>query len=129
MPEGVLVDTSAWVAYFRGVEPGRSAVLALLAEGLALRCGPIELELRQGLRQPEANRVLNLWLGLTALWVEEIDFTSAGDLLRALRSRGVTIPAMDALVACLAIRCGVPLLTLDQHFDNVPGLRTVAPNS
>jgi len=127
MPDGVLVDTSAWVAYFRGTEPARSAVLALLAEGRALRCGPVELELRQGLRRPEANRVLGLWLGLTQLPVEEIDFASAGDLLRDLRVRGITVPAMDALIACLAVRREVPLLTLDQHFAAVPGLRTMAP--
>jgi predicted nucleic acid-binding protein len=129
MPEGVLVDTSAWVAYFRGLEPARSAVLALLREGRALRCGPVELELRQGLRRPEADRVLSLWLGLTPLRVEEIDFASAGDLLRDLRSRGITVPAMDALIASLAVRRDVPLLTLDQHFAAVPGLRAMAPEA
>ena len=129
MPEGVLVDTSAWVAYFRGLEPARSAVLALLAEGRALRCGPVELELRQGLRRPEADRVLSLWLGLTPWRVEEIDFASAGDLLRDLRSRGITVPAMDALIASLAVRREVPLLTLDQHFSAVPGLRAMAPEA
>lgn len=128
MPDGVLVDTSAWVAYFRGAEPVRSAVLALLAEGRALRCGPVELELRQGLRRPEADRVLSLWLGLTPLRVEEIDFASAGDLLRELRSRGVTVPAMDALIASLAVRREVPLLSLDQHFAAVPGLRLLTPD-
>jgi predicted nucleic acid-binding protein len=129
MPEGVLVDTSAWVAYFRGLEPARSAVFALLQEGRALRCGPVELELRQGLRRPDADRVLSLWLGLTPLRVEEIDFASAGDLLRDLRSRGVTVPAMDALIASLAVRREVPLLTLDQHFATVPGLQVMAPEA
>ena len=129
MPDGVLVDTSAWVAYFRGLEPARSAVLALLADGRALRCGPVELELRQGLRRPEADRVLSLWLGLTPLQVEEIDFASAGDLLRDVRARGITIPAMDALIASLAVRREVPLLTLDQHFAAVPGLRVMAPEA
>jgi predicted nucleic acid-binding protein len=129
MPEGVLVDTSAWVAYFRGLEPARSAVLALLQEGRAFRCGPVELELRQGLRRSEADSVLSLWRGLTPLRTEEIDFASAGDLLLQLRSRGVTVPAMDALIASLAVRREVPLLTLDQHFSAVPGLRVMAPQA
>ena len=129
MPEGILVDTSAWVAYFRGLEPACSAVLALLAEGRARRCGPVELELRQGLRRSEAASVLNLWRGLTPLRTEEIDFASAGDLLLELRSRGVTVPAMDALIASLAVRHEVSLLTLDQHFAAVPGLRVVAPEA
>lgn len=129
MPEGVLVDTSAWVAYFRGLDPARSAVLALLQEGRALRCGPVELELRQGLRRSEADSVLSLWRGLAPLQVEEIDFASAGDLLIELRSRGVTVPALDALIACLAVRREVPLLTLDKHFAAVPGLNVMAPEA
>jgi predicted nucleic acid-binding protein len=129
MPEGVLVDTSAWVAYFRGQEPARSAVLALLQERRAFRCGPVELELRQGLRRSEADGVLNLWRGLPPLQVEEIDFASAGDLLLELRSRGITIPALDALIASLAVRREVPVLTLDQHFAAVPGLRVLAPEA
>jgi len=127
MPDEVLVDTSAWVAYFRGTEPARTAVLALLGEGRALRCVPVELELRQGLRQPEADRVLALWSGLASLSVEEVDFTTAGDLLRDLRGRGVTLPSMDALIASLARRHAVPLLTLDQRFAAVPGLRLFTP--
>lgn len=129
MPEGVLVDTSAWVAYFRGLEPARSTVLGLLQERRAFRCGPVELELRQGLRRSEAHNVLSLWRGLATLQVEEIDFASAGDLLLELRSRGITIPALDALIACLAVRREVPLLTLDAHFAAVPGLRLMAPDA
>lgn len=72
---------------------------------------------------------MSLWRGLAPLQVEEIDFASAGDLLLELRSRGVTIPALDALIASLAVRREVPVLTLDQHFAAVPGLRVLAPEA
>lgn len=121
--ERVLVDTSAWVAFFRGSVPGRSEVRALVTENRAVRCGPVELELRRGLRRSEAAAVLGVWSAVPPLAVEAIDFTSAGDLLRDLRESGKTLPSMDGLIAALALRYEVPLLSLDHHFALVPGLR------
>lgn len=123
VPERVLVDTSAWIAFFRGSTPGRAEVRALLGEDRAVRCGPVELELRRGLRRREGATVLHVWSALPELVTEAIDFTSAGDLLRELAEAGVTLPSMDALVATLALRHEVPLLALARHFDAVPGLR------
>lgn len=123
MPEPVLIDTSAWVAFFRGSGPGRAEVRALVREQRALRCGPVELELRRGLRRPEAARVFAVWSAVAELTVETIDFRGAGDLLRDLREAGRTVPSMDGLIAAVALRHDVPLLALDRHFDDVPGLR------
>ena len=119
----VLVDTSAWVAFFRGSVPGRSEVRALVADNRAVRCGPVELELRRGLRRSEAAAVLGVWSAVPPLAVEAIDFTSAADLLRDLRENGRTLLSMDGLIAALALRCEVPLLSLDPHFAMVPGLQ------
>jgi len=121
--ERVLVDTSAWVAFFRGSIPGRAEVRTLLAEDRAMRCGPVELELRRGLRRREAAAVFAVWGAVPPLAVEAIDYTSAGDLLRDLAEAGRTLPSMDGLIAVLALRHDVPLLSLDRHFDVVPGLR------
>lgn len=120
--ERVLVDTSAWIAFFRGSEPGATAVAGLIDDRRALRCGPVELELRRGLRGSEARDVLSLWTGLDNLETDGLDFTSAGDLLRDLRARGVTIPSIDGLIAALSLRHAVPLLAFDHHFDEVPDL-------
>ncbi len=121
--ERVLVDTSAWVAFFRGSVPGRSEVRTLLAEDRAMRCGPVELELRRGLRGSEAAAVFGVWSAVLPLPIEAIDFTGAGDLLRDLAEAGTTLPSMDGLIAALALRHDVALLTLDRHFEVVPGLR------
>lgn len=123
MTDRVLVDTSAWVAFFRGQEPACARVVALVESGRALRCGPVELELRQGLRRPEAGTVLGSWSALPDVPIDGHDFTSAGDLLRDLRERGRTIPSTDGLIATLAVRHDVALLTLDEHFEGIEGLR------
>jgi predicted nucleic acid-binding protein len=124
--ERVLVDTSAWVAFFRGQEPGSARVVELIEDGRALRCGPVELELRQGLRRREAPAVLSLWSALPEVPVDGLDFASAGDLLRDRRELGRAIPSLDCLIAALAMRHEVALLTLDAHFDGIEGLRLEA---
>jgi predicted nucleic acid-binding protein len=119
----VLVDTSAGVAFFRGDEPACARVVALVEANRALRCGPVELELRQGLRRREVPAVLGLLSALTSLPLDGLDFTSAGDLLRDLRERGRVVPSIDGLIATLAIRHEVALLTLDRHFEGIEGLQ------
>jgi predicted nucleic acid-binding protein len=121
--ERVLVDTSAWIDFFRDRRPLADTVERLLAEGRAVHCGPIELELRRGLRGHEVPRVIPVLWALEALPCDAVDFASAGDLLRGLRTRGITLPSMDGLIATLALRHEVPLLTSDRDFDAVPGLR------
>ena len=126
MTRPVLVDTSAWVAFFRGEEPACARVVELVGAGRALRCGPVELELRQGLRRAEAPDVLGLWSALPEAALEGPDFAIAGDLLRDLREQGRAIPSLDGLIAALAMRHEVALLTLDTHFDGIEGLRLEA---
>ena len=108
--------------YFALLSGSETDTAQLIDGRRALRCGPVELELRRGLRRSEAHDVLTLWTGLEALEIDGLDFTSAGDLLRDLRTRGITLPSIDGLIAALAIRHAVPLLAFDQHFDAVPDL-------
>jgi predicted nucleic acid-binding protein len=115
VPEHVLIDTSAWVAFFRGTTPGRAEVQTLVADDQAVRCGPVELELRRGLRRHEIATVLRVWTALAELAVEAIDFTSAGDLLRDLAENGTSVPSIDGLITTIALRYDVPLLTLDRR--------------
>lgn len=123
MNDRVLIDTGAWVAFFRGQEPACARVVELVEANRALRCGPVELELRQGLRRREAPAVLGLWSALPDLPLDGLDFASAGDLLRELREGGRAIPSLDGLIATLALRHDVALLTLDRHFEGIHGLR------
>lgn len=123
MAERVLIDTSAWIDFFRGIDPVRNVVRSLVLDDAALRCGPVELELRHGLRPHQVSEVFRVWYGLHRLPTDELDFTSAGDLLRDLREAGTSIPSVDALIATLAFRHQVPLLAIDKHFDAVPGLQ------
>ncbi|HEX9592510.1 MAG TPA: PIN domain-containing protein [bacterium] len=127
MTAEVVVDSSVWIEYFRrGDGPVFDALDTLLDGRRAILCGVVELEIHQGLRTQERAMVTDLFQALPYFETRRSDFIAAGELLGELRAQGVTIPSSDALVAAICLQRGVALLTLDRHFDRVPGLRRFA---
>ena len=122
MAEVCLIDTSAWIDFFRGQNPVAAAVDAVLADGSAALCGMVELEVRQGLR-PSEDDLLELLQATLRLPTREADFGKAGALLAGLRRRGITLPATDGLIAQIALSQGVQLLENDKHFAEIAGLK------
>lgn len=119
----VLVDSSAWIEYFRQTEgPVGDTVLRLLGEDRIVLCGMVELELLQGIRPKERRMLVELLQALTYVETERRDFVAAGERLAQLRRQGITIPASDGLIAILCIRHQLRLLAVDRHFDHVPEL-------
>ncbi len=116
----VMVDSSAWIDYFRKTEGAvGDRVSRLLDEDRIVLCGMVELELLQGVR-PRERRVLGeLLRALSYVETERRDFIAAGDRLAQLRRKGVTLPASDGLIAALCVRHKLQLLTLDAHFDHL----------
>ena len=113
----ILVDTSAWIDFFRGRAPLAARVDALLEDDEVATCGPILTELRRGLRgQAERRRVLPLLLACHALPQPPDLWETAGDLGFATRRRGATIKTLDLLIATWALGAGVPILTADADF-------------
>lgn len=116
-----MIDSSAWVEYFRhGEGPVSVAVDDLLEEDRALLCGVVEAEILQGLRRGEREEVADLFAALRYLDTERRDFSRAGERLGELRRSGVPIPLTDAIIGALCSRHDVALLTLDRHFDHMP---------
>jgi predicted nucleic acid-binding protein len=119
----VLVDTSAWVDFFRqGAGPVADAVDSLLDEDRVILCGVVEMELLQGVRDRDAARLLKLLGALRFVEATRDDYRAAGERLAALRRRGVTIPATDALIAAVCERAKLALLTTDRHFEHLSGV-------
>lgn len=118
----VLIDTSAWIQFFRKKEdPVSSAVEALVEADRAVMTGVVMTELLQGTRsEKEARQLAMLFSVLPFLEVERTDWQIAGETLRKLRARGVTIPVTDAVIGTVAHRRGLAVLTTDSHFDHLP---------
>ncbi len=115
----VLVDTSAWVDFFRGTQSHAAASLdRFLEEKQVVLCGTVELELLQGAKPEEKAMLKDLLTALPYVETERVDFQTAGEMLSGLRAKGFQVPASDGLIACLCSRHQLSLLTLDKHFDH-----------
>ncbi len=120
IPNGtVLIDTSAWICFFsrKGFDQLKEIVSLLLDENRAAIAGPIFVELVQGCRTLNEKEHLEevfegiLWHPVTGeIW------RHAADLGFNLRRKGVTVPAMDSLIAAIAIDCDSALLHYDSDF-------------
>jgi predicted nucleic acid-binding protein len=116
----ILIDTSAWIQFFRGQEPLASSVDDALATNDAALCGPIETELRRGLlNERERKKVLPLLGGCHWLATPDNLWTEAGDLGYGLRRRGITPKTLDLLIATYALANDVALLTADSDFRHM----------
>ena len=60
------------------------------------------------------------------LVVDHVTAARYATIRAALRERGRPIPSNDAWIAALALQHGLPVLSRDTHFDEVPGVRRVA---
>jgi hypothetical protein len=113
----ILIDTSAWIEFFRDRAPVASAVDEALASNEAALCGPVEAELRRGLgSERERRRVIPLLDGCQRLVQPAQLWTDAGDLGFVLRRRGVTPKTVDLLIATYALHHSASLLTTDKNF-------------
>ena len=116
--EELLIDTCGWIDFLR---PGGGAladqVERALADDLAWMCSVSQAELLQGVKGRNEQRQLELLFdNVTLIDVEPADWLSAGLALQLLRGKGFHIPLTDALIAAVAIRRGLRVLTSDAHF-------------
>jgi len=121
MAEGwVLIDTSVWIPALRpsGNPLLREQVRHLLAEGRAVVCEMIILELAGGTRTEEEYQ--ELCEDLEALQLFPITasvWKSAYRLAHTARLKGLSIPATDHLIAAVALNYPCRLFHRDKHFD------------
>lgn len=118
----VLVDTSAWIGFFakKGYEEIKACLTALLDHDRVATAGPIALELLQGCRSPEERVELEQKLrALHWLVTEDRHWYQAGESAFALRRAGLTVSAIDALIATLAESYGCALLQRDRDFEQI----------
>jgi predicted nucleic acid-binding protein len=116
----ILIDTSAWIEFFRGRPPLSDAVDDALDTNEATVCGPIITELRRGLKSAaERRKVLPLLDGCHSLADPPGLWEEAGDLGFFLARKGVTAKSIDLLVATYALSHGVPVLAADGDFADM----------
>jgi predicted nucleic acid-binding protein len=120
----IVVDTSVWIDFFRGVSSSTVEQFVALVEddaGVALT-DVVLTEILQGLRTAADVRRVEQRLALfEVLRLSDLDdFRRAAALYRSARRRGMTIRrTLDCLIASVCIREDVPLLHADADFDRL----------
>lgn len=114
----ILIDTSAWIAFFRNKGHAAAVVDQLLEGDEAALCGPIRSELLRGFRSPrERARCWPLLEACHQLSEPADLWNEAGDLGFLLARKGITVKSFDLLIATFALAHALPVLTLDRDFD------------
>ncbi|MFO7732535.1 MAG: PIN domain-containing protein [Candidatus Aminicenantes bacterium] len=119
--ERVLVDTSVWVDYLRGITPVVAEKLDHLLTSADICIPEIVLaELLQGARsEREVAAVESLREAFTIIGQGPETWAKAGEISRRLRGRGRTIHLVDCHIAVIAEEKGCAVLTLDEHFREI----------
>ncbi len=115
----VLIDTSAWVEYFRG----SSEVAKIVHDKyLYLACitGPIITELIQGLKTENEKYVLASALeSISRLSINDQDWIDAGEKGALLRKQRITVPLADLIIYTMAVKNNCSIYTADKHFQMI----------
>jgi predicted nucleic acid-binding protein len=116
----VLVDTSAWIEFFRKRDPCYSTISKLLDEDRICCLGIVLAELIQGAKTREEIKALKDFTyvfpfleGSAKLWEK------AGELAFSLKKSGKQIGLSDCYIAVAANEGKTGILTLDNHFFTI----------
>jgi tRNA(fMet)-specific endonuclease VapC len=120
----VLVDTSAYSAFFRG----HSGVKALFQKVDEIVLSPIVLgELRAGFiagaHRRKNERELDLFVRSSRVSIASIDEETSGyyaAIVHSLRIAGTPVPTNDIWIAASAMQHGLQVITTDRHFAKIP---------
>ncbi len=120
----ILVDSSAWIEYFRATGGSADAALTSLVQedGPVITTEPVFMELLAGVRyRRDRGRVSRTLSQFPLLPVRSLeDWEQAAGIYRSCRRGGVTPRAMgDCLIAAVAIRAGAVLLHRDRDFEAI----------
>ncbi|MDP2823894.1 MAG: PIN domain nuclease [Sulfuritalea sp.] len=117
----ILVDSSVWIDYFRGVSTSQSEMLHALLGNEPLAIGDLILvEVLQGFGSDrDFNQARKLLTSLAVIDMGGKDIAiQAARNFRALRALGVTVrKTIDTVIATRCIESRLPLLYSDRDFD------------
>lgn len=123
----ILLDTNAYVRFLRGDEK----ILTYLAQADCVYMsvfvlGELLFGFRAGGKEKDNRRILERFLLKSTVTVLDGTRETAdifGLVMASLKKSGTPIPINDVWIAAHALETGSILVTYDEHFASVPGLR------
>jgi predicted nucleic acid-binding protein len=119
--DSVLVDSCVWIDFLRGKGDEVCDVLERLLEAEQVTLtGPVVAEVLQGVRhRRKSTKVEELFGALPYCEATRGDWEDAARWSFGLLRRGVTVPLSDQLIAAVARRLKLFVLTTDEHFEHL----------
>lgn len=122
----VLVDSSVFINLLRqGLDPAFE--LGSRAKHMDLAtCGMVQLEVFRGIRNPKiAQRLLSFMSVMLYASTEFRTWDAVVKLASVLDRTGVVLPSQDLIIATCARQLDAAILTLDNHFHDIPNLQVL----
>lgn len=122
----ILIDSCMYIPLLRrGIDVARE--FSLLSEHDDIcTCGVVRCEITRGVSMPKSRRALQAYLDcLLYIPTPNKIWERTEELLYDCGRRGFFIPLTDGLIAACALSAGASVLTLDKHFNCIPGLRVI----
>ena len=115
----ILIDTSAWVEFFRDTGSATCNRVEALLGGETAICDAVRMEVLAGARDERHLQNLRRLLARAVLIpTVSADYDDAASLYRHCRRQGETVRKLvDCLIGSVAIRAGVAILHNDADFD------------
>ena len=113
-----LVDTDVCIDFLREREYARTLFGKWLAKGLLSISAITHLEIYAGMRKGEESATGDFLDNMVTIPVDESVACSAGNIIRHLKGKGLTMSPMDSIIAASALFTNVPLIT--NNIDDYP---------
>ena len=122
--KGILADTTVWIEFFRTRSKTGDILESLIKEGSVWLCGTVLFEILQGVRtEEEKSNVLEMLSDLPYVEMSQSLWQMASEISVSIRKKGLNLPLSDILIADVAIRNNLSVFTLDNHFEQIPGVK------
>jgi len=120
----VLVDSSWYIRHFRERRDPLRELRSIAYTRDVATCGIVRCEVARGISDPMRLRKFDArWDVMLYVPTDNALWSEAQALLWKLDRQGWVLPVSDVVIACCAKRIGAVVLTYDDHFHRIPGIR------
>ncbi len=124
----VMVDSNVYIHFLRKNQDPLQYLRSWTDPAELVTCGMVRMEVERGIcGEKMRTRIAAFFALLRFVPTSNQIWANATEIAWALDRRGKVLPAQDVLIAAHALKFGGSILTSDQHFYDIPGIRVYNP--
>ena len=110
----ILADSNVFIDFWNN--PTDNIIRVFEQEEIVI-CGVVRAELLHGaVSEKDVQTITTMLEAFDEYNLESSDWQTLGEQLYRLRTKGITVPFQDAVIASIAIKYKIPVWTGDRHF-------------